>query len=217
MAFGDLTNVTTGEVRCSYVHLMKPYAHQPGADEKYSVTVLVPKTDRDTVSRIQTAIEAAKKKGADGNWNGVIPPIVATPFYDGDGSRPSDGMPFGPECRGHFVFTASTSLDYPPEVVDINGNPIINHSEVYSGMYARVNVAFFPYNYNGKKGVGASLGPVQKVRDGDSLGGSMPTAAQVFGSPSQPQTSYGGYVPQTAQAPQPVGWQNVDPITGQPL
>ena len=55
----ELTNVTTGEVRLSYVHLFKPYAYQPGQEEKYQVTVLVPKTDTDTMGRINAAIEAA--------------------------------------------------------------------------------------------------------------------------------------------------------------
>lgn len=103
------------------------------------------------------------------------------PVYDGDGVRPSDGMAFGPECKGHWVFTASAKADYPPEIVDKMGNPIINQSEVYSGMYGRVNVSFYPYAFGGKKGIGCGLGPVQKLRDGDSLGGSAPSAAQAFG------------------------------------
>lgn len=107
----------------------------------------------------------------------MCPPIVPTPVYDGDGVRPSDGMTFGPECKGHWVFTASAKADYPPEVVDKAGNPIITQAEVYSGMYGRVNVTFFPYAFGGKKGVGCGLGPVQKLRDGEALGGSMPTAS----------------------------------------
>lgn len=215
MAFGEPNNVTTGEVRLSYVHIMKPYERNQGEDPKYSTTVLIPKTDTATMGRIQAAIEYAKQKGAQDKWNGVVPPAVATPVYDGDGVRPSDGMPFGPECKGHYVFTASASLDYPPEVVDRMGNPIIDHSTVYSGMYARVNVEFFPYNYNGKKGIGVSLGPVQKLRDGEPLGGGAPTAAQVFGAPqAAPQQTGGYYAAQNNPAP-PVGWMNVDPITGE--
>ena len=148
----ELTNVTTGEVRFSYAHLFKPYAAMPGQEEKYSVTVLVPKGDVDTMNRIQSAIEAAKQKGISNKWNGQCPPVVPTPVYDGDGVRPSDGMPFGEECRGHWVFTASAKADYPPEVVDKMGNPILNQSEVYSGMYGRVNVTFFPYSFGGEKG-----------------------------------------------------------------
>ena len=201
MSFGDITNVTTGEARLSYVHLFKPHAQQPGAEEKFSCTVLVPKSDTATKARIDAAIEAAKQKGINGKWNGVCPPIVPHPVYDGDGVRPSDGMLFGPECKGHWVFTASAKADYPPEVVDQNGNPMINQSEMYSGVYALVNVEFYPYMFGGKKGIGCGLGPVKKVRDGEALGGSAPTAAQAFGA-LQP-------VPQQATA--------VDPITGLPL
>lgn len=196
----ELTNVTTGKARLSYVHLFKPYAYQPGQEEKFSVTVLVPKSDADTKARIDAAIEAAKQRGINEKWNGQCPPIVPTPVYDGDGVRPSDGMPFGPEYKGHWVFTASAKEDYPPEVVDKMGNPIISHSEVYSGIYGRVNVSFFPYAFGGKKGIGCGLGPVQKLEDGEPLGGSAPTAAQVFGAPQPAQSA--------AQA--------INPITGMP-
>lgn len=202
----ELTNVTTGKVRMSFVHLFKPYAYQPGQEEKYSVTVLVPKSDTETMQRINNAVEAAKQRGITEKWNGQCPPIVPVPVYDGDGVRPSDGMPFGEECRGHYVFTASAKADYPPEVVDANGNPIINHSEVYSGMYGRVNVSFYPYMFGGKKGIGCGLGPVQKLADGEALGGGAPSAAQVFGSP-KPAASYGGM----NQTPA------VNPVTGLPM
>lgn len=198
------TNVTTGKVRVSYVHLFKPYAYQPGQEEKFSVTVLVPKTDTATKQRIDDAIEAAKQRATTEKWNGQCPPVVPTPIYDGDGVRPSDGMAFGPECKGHWVFTANAKADYPPEIVDERCNPIINQSEVYSGMYARVNVNFFPYAFGGKKGIGCGLGPVQKVADGESLGGGAMSAVQAFGAPqSAPQQS------------QPSG--GINPITGQPM
>lgn len=207
MSFGDITNVTTGEARLSYVHLFKPHAQQPGAEEKFSCTVLVPKSDTATKARIDAAIEAAKQKGINGKWNGVCPPIVPHPVHDGDGVRPSDGMPFGPECKGHWVFTASAKADYPPEVVDQNGNPMINQSEMYSGVYALVNVEFYPYMFGGKKGIGCGLGPVKKVRDGEALGGSAPTAAQAFGTPQAvPQQTPGG-------AGYGTGHQ-INPITG---
>ncbi len=215
----DLTNVTTGEVRLSYVHLFKPYAYQPGQEEKFSCTILVPKTDVDTMGRINAAIEAAKQRGISEKWNGVCPPILPTPVYDGDGVRPTDGMAFGPECKGHWVFTASAKADYPPEIVDVHGNPIINQSEVYSGMYARVNVNFFPYAFGGKKGIGCGLGPVQKRRDGEALGGGAPTAAQAFGAP-QPVAQAGYTTQQTTYAAPQYNQQpaapRINPITGLP-
>lgn len=214
----NLTNVTTGKVRLSYVHLFKPYAAMVGQEEKYSCTILVPKTDTDTMNRINAAIEAAKQRGVSEKWNGQCPPIVPTPVYDGDGVRPSDGMAFGPECKGHWVFTASSKIDYQPEVVDLNLNPILNQSEVYSGMYAKVNVTFYPYAFGGKKGIGCGLGPVQKVADGESLGGSAPSASQVFGGAAPQQTTYAapqGMPQQAYTAPQPA--QAINPITGLPM
>ena len=115
-------------------------------------------------------LEAAKQRGISDKWNGVCPPIVPTPVYDGDGVRPSDGMPFGAECKGHWVFTASAKADYPPEVVDRMGNPIINQSEVYSGMYGRVNVTFYPYMFGGKKGIGCGLGIGAEIKGWGSAG-----------------------------------------------
>jgi len=219
MGIGELTNVTTGKARLSYVHLFKPYAYQQGQEEKFGVTVLVPKTDTDTMARINTAIEAAKQKGISEKWNGVCPPIVPTPVYDGDGVRPSDGMPFGEECKGHWVFTASAKPDYPPEVVDAHGNPIINQSEVYSGMYGRVNVNFFPYAFGGKKGIGCGLGPVQKLEDGETLSGSHVSAAQAFGTPQGASAAtqnlfaqQGAQAAYTGAAPNPFAQPAAQPI-----
>lgn len=180
--------VTTGKVRLSYVHVFKPYAHQPGQDEKYSTTILVPKSDVATKMRIDAAIQAATQVGIAEKWSGVKPPILAIPIYDGDGARPSDGMPFGEECKGHWVFTASSKQ--PVAVVDVGLNPMINQTEMYSGVYARVNVSFYPYNSNGKKGIGCGLGPIQKLEDGEPLGGTV-SAEQAFGGANAFPSNYG--------------------------
>lgn len=201
----ELTNVTTGEARLSYVHLFKPYAFQPGQEEKFSCTILIPKSDTETMTRINNAIAAAVEKGVSEKWNGVRPPVIPNPVYDGDGVRPSDGMAFGPECKGHYVLTASAKADYPPEVVDAQLNPIVNQSEIYSGIYGRVNISFFPYAFGGKKGIGCGLGPVQKTRDGEPLGGSAPKASQVFNAAP------------AAQQPASAGGQGINPITGKPF
>lgn len=205
----DLKKVVTGEVRFSFVHLTKPYAKQPGAEEKYSVTILVPKSDFATKQRIDSAIQAAIQEGTPTKWNGVKPPVVATPIYDGDGVRPSDGMPFGDECKGHWVFTASSKT--APEIIDAQKNPIINQSEIYSGMYGRVSVRFFAYNSNGRKGIGAGLGNVQKLRDGEVLGGGRASAQDDFADESVQAPQY--QQPQAPQYQQP----QFDPITGQPI
>ncbi len=210
------TAVTTGKARLSYEHLFQPYAHQQNQEAKYSVTILVPKTDIATKSRIDAAIAAATQNGISKCWNGVKPPIVAIPVYDGDGVRPTSGEPFGDECKGCWVFTASSKQ--PPQVVDLGLNPIINASEVYSGCYARVNVNFFPYNSNGKRGIGCGLNAVQKLEDGEPLGGGV-SVAEAFGAPApapvQPtQQTYSQQYTQPAAPAAPS--YSVDPLTGLP-
>lgn len=164
--------------RLSFVHLFKPHAATPGAEEKYSTTILVPKSDTAAKQKIDTAIAEAIKIGTAEKWNGVKPPHVPTPIWDGDGVK-QNGEPFGPECKGHWVFTASAKTDYPPQIVDKYVNPIMDQSEIYSGIYANVTVNFFPYMFTGKKGIGAGLGNVQKVSDGEPLAGGR-TAQQDF-------------------------------------
>lgn len=189
------TTVTTERTRLSFVHLFEPYANNPGQEARYSVTVLVPKSDIATKQRIDAAVTAAKQQGVAKKWNGVMPPVVATAIHDGDGVR-SNGEPFGEECRGCWVFTASSKL--APQVVDLGLNPIINPTDVYSGCYARVCVNFFPYSSNGKRGVGIGLQAVQKIEDGEPLGGRI-SAAEAFGSPMAPM----GAAPQQTQYQQP--------------
>jgi Protein of unknown function (DUF2815). len=174
----NIQDVVTGKVRLSYVHLFTPHVSKQGEEPKYSATILVPKTDITTKQRTDTAINAAIQDGISSKWNGVRPPLLAIPVYDGDGVRPSDGMPFGEECKGHWVFTASSKQ--APEIVDLNMQRILSQTEIYSGIYARVSVRFFAYASNGKKGIGCGLGPVQKLEDGEPLGGRI-SAAAAFG------------------------------------
>lgn len=203
-----LTQITTNEVRISYEHLIKPYSNQPGAEEKYSVTLLIPKNDIETRQRIDAAIQAAIQEGVTGKWGGMRPAQLGMPIHDGDGPRPS-GEEFGAECKGHWVMNASTKVR--PEVVDLNLNPILNATEIYSGMFARVNLNFFVYANSGKKGIGCGLGPVQKTRDGEPLGGRV-SAAEAFGMENTTQ-----YHTQAPTYQQPVYQTAINPITGRPI
>ena len=176
------TYVTTGEARLSYTDLLVPVARNPGDEPKYSVTVLIPKHDTATKAALDNAIEAAIADGTARLWGGTRPPRIDTCVHDGDGGRPSDGMPYGTECHGHWVFTASSK--YPPEIVDTQMQPIISVGEIYSGMYGRVAINFYPYN-NQKKGIGCGLNCVQKTRDGESLVSRI-SANEAFGAWSAP-------------------------------
>lgn len=186
--------ITINNVRLSYCNLFqaKPPFNNPNGDPKFSCTILVPKTNTEAKAAIDAAIQQAIEAGVAKAWSGVRPPQPNICIHDGDGVRPSDGSPYGEECKGMWVFTASAKQDRPPFVVDGQVQKIIDPTQVYSGMWANVNVNFFAYNSAGKKGIGCGLNGVQKVRDDTPLSGQV-TAEEAFsaipGAPSK--ASYG--------------------------
>ena len=196
------TKVLTGEVRLSYANLVTPRANQRGGDSKYSVTLLIPKTDNATKLDIENSMKAAYEEGVAKKWGGAHPQMKQL-LWDGDGLRQS-GLPFGDECKGHWVI--NTSSKQKPQVVGIdNVNCELAPSDIYSGMYARVTINFFPYDTEGSKGVGCGLGNVMKTRDGEALSGGASAASDFadFGSASAQQFAQ----------PTPA----INPITGQPM
>ena len=186
MANTNPTHVVTGKVRFSYAHIMKPYkGENAGPDDapKYSVTVLVPKSDTATKARLDAAIRAAKEKGVkDRKFKEGVPlDRLPTPIYDGDGYRADGYTPFGEECKGCWVFTASCSQDRRPQVVDANCQPIIDPTEIYSGIWGRVAVDFYAYSVPQRSGIGCGLCNVQKLADDEPLGAARPSAEDDFG------------------------------------
>jgi hypothetical protein len=202
----DAQKVLTGECRFSYCHLDKPYSNDPSKEPRYSVTLLIPKTDHATKADIDQSIQAAIAEGINKTWNGQRPAQPRIPIWDGDGNRQS-GEPFGPECRGHWVMTAS-SKDRPQVVHLSNVKSELAPHDIYSGMYGRVTIRFFTYSNSGNRGVGCGLGNVLKTRDGEPLAAGRSEAADDFASLEQtePQAPYGyqpqypAYPPQTAPA-----------------
>lgn len=205
------TKCLTGEVRLSYAHLSEPYSSN-GGEAKYSCTLLIPKTDTATYNDLRNALSTAYEAGVTDKWGGNRPQMRYPVIYDGDGCR-TNGEPFGDECKGCWVVTAS-SKQKPMCVHISNVHAELLPSDVYSGMYARVTVNFFPYDSNGSRGVGCGLGNVCKTRDGDPLSGRA-TAEGDFEGIEQVASSA---IPQTGfQPPFAGGAPAVNPITGQPM
>ena len=180
-------HVVTGKVRLSYEHIMKPYKSPnagPDDEAKFSVTVLVPKTDTATKALLDAGIAAAKKRGIETKKykEGTPTDRLPTPIWDGDGFRADGYTPFGPECKGMWVFTASCSADRKPAVVDASGNSILDASEVYSGIWGRFTMNAYPYNRSGS-GISFGLLNFQKLEDDEPLGGFRSSAAADFGDP----------------------------------
>ena len=166
------TRVVIGEVRLSYAHLFEPQSIQ-GSTPKYSVSLIIPKSDKQTLGKIERAIDAAIEAGI-GKFGGKRPNKAALklPLRDGDTERDDEAY------RGCFFINANSTLS--PEVVDADLNPILSASEVYSGYYARVSLNFYAFNTNGNRGIACGLGNVQKLRDGEPLGDGRASAADDF-------------------------------------
>jgi len=163
------TKVITGIVRLSYANVHEPKSIN-GGTPKYSVSLIIPKSDTKTIAAINAAVDAAMEEGR-GNFGGKIPNKAALklPLRDGDIDRPDDEA----YANSYFVNANSNSA---PEIVDKALNPIMSRSEVYSGVYARVSVNFYAFNSNGNRGIACGLGNIQKIRDGEPLGGKTSAA-----------------------------------------
>lgn len=157
------TKVVTGKVRLSYANLFVATAISEDQEKKYSVSLLIPKTDKVTLKKIAKAIENAKLDRA-AKWGGKVPANIKTPLRDGDLERPDQS-----EYAGHYFINASSKMK--PGVVDLNLNPVLDSEEVYSGCYARASINFYAFNVSGNRGIAAGLNNIQKIADGDYLGG----------------------------------------------
>lgn len=162
------TKVVTGkDTRWSYCNAWEPKSIN-GGTPKYSVSLIIPKTDTVTVEKVKAAIKAAYDEGQSklkGNGKSV-PALSAlkTPLRDGDLERPDDPA----YANSYFVNANSATA---PGIVDTACQPIIDRSEVYSGVYGRASINFYAFNSNGNKGIACGLNNLQKIKDGEPLGG----------------------------------------------
>jgi len=159
--------ITGPETRWSYANVWEAKSIN-GGTPKFSVSLIIPKSDTRTLNKIKTAIEAAYKEG-EGKLKGngkTVPPLssIKQPLRDGDIERPDDEA----YANSYFVNANSATA---PGIVDSNLDPILDRSEVYSGVYGRASINFYAFNSNGNKGIACGLNNLQKIRDGESLGG----------------------------------------------
>ena len=159
--------ITGKDTRWSYANVWEAKSIN-GGTPKFSVSLIVPKSDTVTVEKIKAAIQAAYEEGqAKLKGNGrSVPPLTAikTPLRDGDTERPDD-----PAYANAYFINANSAT--APGIVDADLNPILSRSEVYSGVYGRASISFYAFNSNGNKGIACGLNNLQKIRDGEPLGG----------------------------------------------
>lgn len=156
------TKLITGKVRFSYLNAWAAKSVN-GGDEKFSVSLIIPKDDTRTLDAVKAAIEQAKQEGKV-KFGGKIPANLKLPLRDGDVDRPDD------QAYRDSYFINANSKD-KPGIVDKNVKPILDQSELYSGCYGRASITFYAFNQNGNKGVACGLQNLQKLSDGEPLGG----------------------------------------------
>lgn len=168
--------ITGKDTRWSYANVWKAKSIN-GGTPKFSVSLIIPKSDKETLDAIKKAIEAAYKEGEaklKGNSR-TVPALnsIKLPLRDGDVERPDDEA----YANSYFI-NANSATD--PGIVDADVNPILDRSEVYSGVYGRASITFYAFNSNGNRGIACGLNNLQKIRDGKPLG-SRASAESDFG------------------------------------
>ena len=163
------TKVITGpKTRFSYLNVNEPKTPMGGGTPKYSVSLIIPKNDTVTIAKIKAAIKAAYDEGQSklkGNSKSVPAlEMLKTPLRDGDLEREGDEA----YANSYFINANSTTK---PGVVDADRQPILETSELYSGIYGRASINFYAYNSNGNRGIACGLNNLQKLADGEPLGG----------------------------------------------
>ena len=159
--------ITGPDTRWSYANVWEPKSINGGAP-KYSVSLIIPKSDTKTVAKIKAAIQAAYEEGqAKLRGNGKsVPPLAAikTPLRDGDAERPDDET-----YKNSYFINANSAT--APGIVDADRNPVLTRGEVYSGVYGRASISLYAFNSNGNKGIACGLNNLQLIRAGEPLGG----------------------------------------------
>ena len=159
--------ITGPNTRWSYANVWEAKSIN-GGTPKYSVSLIIPKSDTVTVEKIKKAIQAAYDEGQSKlKGNGKTVPalsVLKTPLRDGDLERPDDEA----YANSYFINANSATA---PGIVDADRNNIIDRSEVYSGVYGRASINLYAFNSNGNKGIACGLNNLQKIKDGEPLGG----------------------------------------------
>jgi hypothetical protein len=155
-----------------YVNILQPRQRKdakgnPQGDPKYQMTLIF---DEDTDLRAMK--KAAQEAGIE-KFGPKFPELVKKgkmnwPFVDNE-DKVDDDDNLIPGFENPGVSVGFKSKD-KPGIVDSDAEPIMDKSEIYDGMRARVSCRPFAYD-NESKGVAFYLINVQKLGDGDRLSG----------------------------------------------
>ena len=145
------TEVVTGKVILNYPKLFESYSYDGKSAPRYSVQILIPEEEVETLENIQAAIDAAVEIGKEREGEAFDSPDLKLPLRNGNEEHPFDEL-----YQNTVFFNATAKIQ--PNVCDENGNEMLGwHDDVQSGDYARVYINFTPYSFDDNKGVTCTL------------------------------------------------------------
>ena len=157
------THLVTNAAQCSFPNLFTAKASIEGAKEKYSVTILIPKTDTEEINKINACYDAAIEEGISKKFGGKVPNKAALRPILKDGDEKADTHP---EFKGCYLLTA-TSVN-APQVVDKYLEAITDPKAIVGGDLIRISANLVAYNVGGQKGVSCYLQAAQLISKTDN-------------------------------------------------
>ncbi len=172
MATNKTSKMTTGLVRFCFCNVLTPRQNDNGDDE-YTCMVLIPKSDKKTITQIRKMVDTLKKD----YWGNKVPPKYKGPLRDGDDYVNEETGEQDPNRLGHYYMNVKSK--FKPDVVDKYKEKIEDERGFYSGCYGLACINFYVYDNKKNKGISAGLSSIMKIKDGDPLGGAS-SAEQDF-------------------------------------
>jgi len=159
------TRIVVKDARMAYIHLLEPRAAAEGAEPKYSVTLIIPKTDEAGIAAIKAAMKAAVSK----KFGDKPPKGLRNPLRDGDEKDGESGEYMkGDEFRGNWYLSASSKK--PVRALAGKARLPATEDHLQSGNYGAAELNFYGYDAAGNRGVAAGLNGVWITRKGEPLG-----------------------------------------------
>lgn len=174
-----MTNsVVSKKVNTPVCRLAYPFVFQPDEKGKYRAVLLFPKENfnpnfiKEIVGEVKSQLQASTFK------NGFPATFRSNPLKDGDVPNSMGNTPFA----GYYVLNVGSKFQpgvcasyADPTKRKPDGSPapmiIEDPNEIYGGVWARVNIHAYSYNFQGNCGIAVSMNNIQKIKDGERLGG----------------------------------------------
>lgn len=171
-------SVVSQKIVTPVCRLAYPNIFTADKDGKYSAVLLFEKQGFDPTF-MRTIVDEIKGQLQTSTFKQGFPATFkGNPLKDGDVPNSMGNTPFAGffYCNVKSNFQPGVVASFPdPVKKGADGRPlpmIIEDSrEIYGGVYARVSMHAYYYNSQGNLGIGLSLNSVQKIKDGEQLGG----------------------------------------------